>query len=248
MIALRTMLKSLISTPGRAASKLPSPSCVGGIQPVTLSELRQRERRIYKASLVLLGANVLALGLLGAFSLIAHFSTLDPKISRLEVPANVYKVIEAPSREERLMRSRFPLHYAVMDNRYQTVASLLDAAQLPADERRYVIAQLDLVRGNTGTLAQKMVVADLRKGNRLTAAEGQWIYAMEMAAYGHVETEAAVDYKDATLRAGQAWSSVAAISTDVGVGISLVTILCSTLSFILRRRIERIDAMLKLLA
>lgn len=247
MMALRTLLKSLISAPGGESTRLPSTSYAGGIQQGTLSDLRLREKRFFKASLVLLGTNVLALGLWGASSLVAHFTTIDAKIGRLDVPANVYKVIEAPSKAERLMRSRFPLHFAVQDKKYHTVASLLDAAQLPADERHYVIAQLELVSGNTGTLAQKTVVADLRNGRRLTAAEGQWIYAMEMAADGHVEIKAAVDYRDATLRAGQTWNSVAAITADVGGVISLITIFCSTLSFILRRRIERIDAMVELL-
>lgn len=205
-----------------------------------LRDLQRREKnlsRITKGSLVM---TVLALGVSVAVGQIAQQHRLNGGIERLQVPESVYKVVETPTRKEVRVRARFPLHFAVRDRDYAKVAMLIEHAPLESKDREFLTAQLDLWRGNRGTEAQKAVADGLRRGETLTHADGQWIYAMEMAADARVETTEAESYKADAVRAGQAWRKAASFAQYAFLAIVLISMPISGITIFLRRRIERI--------
>ncbi|HCF3826985.1 TPA: hypothetical protein NID16_005263 [Pseudomonas aeruginosa] len=315
MASFKERLKVLFGATAEEPQLKSELTLVDGIVQGPLNVLRTRESKIFKASMALLAANLLAVLLMGGFTLLAHHYKLDTAIAHLEIPANVYQVIDAgPAAGSNdnpfesvasaaggvlhvignlLMGAMFlfgllqlvfsgnvlPLvgalifglgtHFvlpvliesgdsefasshvlraAVKDDAFAKVRSLVSDAKISLQERQYVLAQLDLVAGAKGTESQKAVAEQVRGGKALTTPSGQWMYAIEVAADGRAESREATQYRSAILKANEVWSARASIMNNVVLPISLATIVFSTLSFYMRRRIERISNMLELLA
>lgn len=209
-----------------------------------LRDLQRKEKKLSWITQGALVSTVLALGVSIVVGQVAQRHQLNPKIERLQVPASVYKVVEATTLKEQRMRDRFPLQYAVMKGDYAKVVSLIEHAPLQSKDRQFLTAQLDLWRGNTGTDAQKAVADGLRRGESLTRADGQWIYAMEMAADARYETPQAESYKAEALQTGQAWRKAASFAQYAFLAIVLISMPISGITIFLRRRIERITHLL----
>lgn len=231
-----------------AAAETPVVRQVMFAEVIAQGPLRVLQRKEKKLSWITQGAlvsTVLALGVSVAVGQIAQQHRLNGGIERLQVPESVYKVVETPTRMEGRVRARFPLHFAVRARDYAKVADLIEHASLEQKDREFLTAQLDLWRGNTGTDAQKAVADGLRREKSLTRADGQWIYAMEMAADARYETPEAVSYKADAVRAGQAWRKAASFAQYVFLAIVLISMPISGITIFLRRRIERITHLLE---
>lgn len=315
MASFKERLKALFGATAEKPQLKSELTLVDGIVRGPLNVLRTRESKIFKASMALLAANLLAVLLMGGFTLVAHHYKLDTAIAHLEIPANVYKVIDAGpasgsndspfesiafsfggvlhligplltaamflfgllqlvfsgnalplvgalafglstnfvlpaliGSEDSGLGSSHVLRAAVKNDDHGRVRSLVTDAKISLAERQYVLAQLELIAGATGTESQKAVAAEVRGGKALTTPGGQWMYAIEVAADGHAESREAIQYRAAILKANEVWSARVSIMNGVILPVSLATIAFSALSFYMRRRIERISSMLELLA
>lgn len=140
------------------------------------------------------------------------------------------------------------LRTAVNDGNFSKIRTLIENASISSEDRMLVFAQLDLAARNTGTLAQKAAAGALRKAERLPVGDGQWAYAMEIAADGHVQTKAGAAYMLDTLETARAWHNASVFARSVVLAMTVACLVASALWIILRRRVARISDMLELLA
>lgn len=194
------------------------------------------------------------MGFMGVYMVMAHgsFTGLIGAIvmgAALNVlPALLGESANPGHSPQNISRKVDDLRAAVKDGKFSEIRTMMETPGISPDDRLLVLAQLDLAFRNTGTLAQKAAAGSLRKVERLPMGDGQWAYAMEMAADGHVATKAGTTYIRETQESRRAWLNASHIARSATLAMVFACLVVGALWSILRRRVARISGMLELLA